>query len=219
MAERTEERLSSRRGVDELAPGSGGAAGSCVTSGSFIASPLAGRDYKAVIRRSELLAREISTDNRLRCSLLPIAEFDATLIGALRMDPIVIRTFRRILERNHQARMLLPVELEWTGILWPACRSPRCCWRRPMHSAVVLRQLTVRHERMRQPQSGSGQARSYRAIRVVDRTETFFVSVVRFRPGYQLLTEHAANVTNSNWVCLDCDWFTQDKWAASAASH
>jgi hypothetical protein len=42
----------------------------------------------------------ISTDNRLRYSLLPIAEYDATLIGALRMDPFVIRTFRRILEKS-----------------------------------------------------------------------------------------------------------------------
>ena len=119
-------------GVGVLAPGSGGAAGSCETSGSFIASPLAGRDYKAVIRRSELLAREISTDNWLRYSLLPVAGFDSTHWGlqewtqikpmlrggraahhAASMKPIEIRTFRQILERNHQLASFCPVCRRW----------------------------------------------------------------------------------------------------------
>jgi hypothetical protein len=38
------ERLVSAGRVGELVPGSGGAAGSCETSGSFIASSIAGRD-------------------------------------------------------------------------------------------------------------------------------------------------------------------------------
>ena len=83
----------------------------------------------------------------------------------------------------------------------------------PWTRLYVANTLLAQRKADRQLQSGSGQVRLDSATRLVRRT--WFDAAL----GHRLLTDRAANVTNSNTVCSDCDWITQDKYAVRAASH